>query len=266
MTDAFRPNPILRSEQASASAVDPIREPLLDMIDAGGLPITEPHDCPYLADRQSQSQGFVTSSLHAETYHDLMDMGFRRSGRVFYRPQCPSCQACVPIRIPVESFKRSKSQRRAWQRNSDVSVEISEPKLDDERVELYQRYLNAQHPGSPQSNDPDGVEEFLYNPVVESIEVSYRVGEGDHAKLIAVSILDVCSRSVSSVYHYFDPVEAKRSLGVFSVLMEVELTRAWHVPHFYLGYWIKGCQTMDYKGKYRPHELLVGGRWVRVTQ
>jgi len=46
------------------------------MIDAGGLPMTEPHDCPYLPDRQSQSEGFVTSSLHGETYHDLMNMAF----------------------------------------------------------------------------------------------------------------------------------------------------------------------------------------------
>lgn len=259
-----------------------MREPLLDMIDAGGLPITPPHACPYLDDRDSQSEGFVTSSLHGETYHDLMDLGFRRSGRVFYRPRCPTCQACVPIRIPVAEFIPSKSQRKAWRRNSDVSVSLSEPKLDDERIELYQRYLEHQHPDSPQSNDPEGVKEFLYNSVVDSMEVSYRINtatsdgnkEGTNdgnskkdseGRLIAVSILDVCDRSVSSVYHYFDPAEAARSLGVFSVLMEIELTRAWHVPHFYLGYWIKDCKTMDYKARYQPHELLIGGRWVRVT-
>lgn len=258
-----------------------MREPLLDMIDAGGLPITDPNPCPYLDDRDSQSEGFVTSSLHSETYHDLMDMGFRRSGRVFYRPKCPTCQACVPIRVPVAEFKPSKSQRKAWRRNTDIAVSLSEPKLDDERIDLYQRYLLHQHPDSPQSNDPEGVKEFLYNSVVDTVEVSYRISE-DHAseagnssdasvnshaegRLIAVSILDVCDRSVSSVYHYFDPAEAARSLGVFSVMMEIELTRAWHVPHFYLGYWIKDCKTMDYKARYQPHELLIGGRWVRVT-
>ncbi len=240
-------------------SADPMRLPLLDLIDSGGLPVTEPRPCAYLPGRAARSEGFRAAPLHGETYHDLMDRGFRRSGDIFYRPRCDGCQACVQIRIPVGEFEPSKSQRRALRRNEEVTVRVGPLTLTEEKAALYQRYLAHQHPGSPQSEDAEGLREFLYQDVVETVEVNYLLGE----RVIAVSILDVCSRSVSSVYHFFDPVEAGRSLGVFSILMEIEMTKAWNVPHYYLGYWVRGSKTMDYKAKFTPHELLVEGKWVR---
>lgn len=242
-------------------SADPLRLPLLDLIDAGGLPVTEPRPCAYLPGRSARSEGFRASPLHGETYHDLMDRSFRRSGDIFYRPRCEGCQACVPMRIAVADFAPSDSQRRSLRRNGDIHIRVGPVELTEEKSQLYRRYLEHQHPGSPQSEDADGLREFLYQDVVETVEVNYLLGE----RVIAASILDVCSRSVSSVYHFFDPVEAKRSLGVFSILMEIEMTRQWNVPHYYLGYWVAGSATMDYKAKFRPHELLVEGKWVRVA-
>lgn len=239
------------------SAIDPVREPLLDLIESDGLPRTSPHDCSYLPDRQAQSEGFTIASLHGETYHDLMDMGFRRSGKVVYRPRCEGCQACVPLRVPVATFKPTHSQRRTLKRNADLTIAVSEPLLTDEKIALYQRYLTHQHPQSPQSGDADGLREFLYESIVDTLEVNY-IKDG---RIVAVSILDLCSRSVSTVYHFFDPGEAKRSLGVFSVLTEIDIAKQRQIPYYYMGYWIQGCATMQYKANYQPHEILIDGRW-----
>lgn len=238
-------------------ATDPLREPIMDLIRSGGLPRTEPHACSYLPDRQSRSEGFTIAQLHPETYHDLMDMGFRRSGRVVYRPRCESCNACVPMRIHVDSFEPTKSQLRALRRNIDVTMHIGRPSFTDEKVALYQRYLRHQHPDSPQSADGEGLREFLYESIVQTLEVEYRL----HDRLLAVSILDRCSRSLSSVYHFFDPAEARRSLGVYSILREIDFAKQEYIPHYYLGYWIKGCATMQYKANYGPHELMINGQW-----
>ena len=243
----------------SSESSDPLRVPLLDLIDNDGLPRTEPHPCSYLP-RKAVTEGFRSQVLHGETYHDLMDRGFRRSGSIFYRPRCPSCNACVQMRVPVADFKPGKSQRRVLKKNEDVRLRISRLNLTPAKVLLYARYLDYQHPGSPQTGDAESLRDFLYENVVDSREVSYFVDD----RLIGVSILDVCSRSVSTVYHFLEPDEAWRSLGVYSVLREIELTRTLEIPFYYMGYWIQGCGKMDYKASYRPHEVLIDGEWERV--
>jgi arginine-tRNA-protein transferase len=71
-----------------------------------------------------------------------------------------------------------------------------------------------------------------------------------------VGICDVCSRSLSSVYFYFDPAEASRGLGTFSSLWEIEFARRRAIAYYYLGYWVGGCATMHYKCTFRRHEIL----------
>jgi len=240
---------------------------LLRWVDAGECPRSEPYPCPYLPGRMARQRGFRVAGMPGELYHELMDRGFRRSGDVFYAMACDSCQLCVPIRVPVATFAPSKSQRRALRRNEDVTVQVGPPTFTPAKFALYRRYLAEQHgrgetdgDGSDSGNGGEREDEFrtsMYGRIVDTVEVTYTLGD----RLLAVSLLDVCSRSVSAVYHFYDPDEGARSLGVFSVLMEIEYTRQLGVPHYYLGYWIEGAKTMQYKANYRPHELLREGRW-----
>ena len=239
------------------SALDQL---VLKLVDSDKLPCSAPHTCPYLDGLDATEEGFMVEQLHPEVYHQLMDKGFRRSGHVLYRPRCGECRACVPLRIPVEAFLPSRSQRRIIRRNSDLDIRIAPPLYDQERLDLYQRYLLSQHPDSPQSDDPEGLENFLYTTCVDTIEVTYYHPEGH---LIGVSILDLSEQALSSVYHFFDPKEHRRSIGVFSVLSEIELCRTRGLSHYYLGYWVEGSKTMQYKASYYPHEILKRDEWVR---
>ncbi|MBK8207476.1 MAG: arginyltransferase [Planctomycetes bacterium] len=218
------------------------------------------HECSYLPDRQATEEAWLAWQVSPAAYHELMDRGIRRSGNILYRTRCQGCRMCVPIRVPVADFKPTRSQRRVLRRNADVQMSISEPELTPEKHDVYKRYLAAQHDKSPQGADEDSLREFLYSSCVASIEVEYRDPQG---RLLGVSICDISRRSMSSVYHFFEPAEAKRSIGVFSVLSEIELCRRKKIPHYYLGYWVKGCSTMEYKQHYRPFELLVNGKWQR---
>lgn len=233
---------------------------VLRLVDEGRLPVSSPYACSYLPGRRSAQEGVLVESLRPETYHALMDRGFRRSGQVFYRQRCVGCSACVPLRVPCEEFTPSRSQRRVLRRNTDLVSEVAAPELTDEKYALYVRYLAGQHPSSRQSSDREGLEEFLYTTAVDTVEMTYRDAEG---RLVAVSILDRSPLSLSSVYHYFDPAEHRRSLGVFSVMHEIEYARGVGIPYYYLGFWIEGSRTMHYKANYYPHELLLDGRWVR---
>ena len=191
-------------------------------------------------------------------YQALMDAGFRRSGRLVYQPACPGCRACRPIRVMVEQFAPSKSQRRCWRRNSDLQVSVAAPVPTDEKYDLYRRYLREWHGTAEEASRPD-FEAFLYQSPVQTIEFTYRNVRGD---LLAVGICDICPLSISSVYCYFDPRHARRGLGTFSALREIEYARTTQLQWYYLGYWVRGCVSMEYKTDFSPYQLLdTDGVW-----
>ncbi len=217
----------------------------------------EPHACPYLPDRMAEHVIAPAGRLSPAIYQQLMDLGFRRSGRIVYRPECTGCRECVPLRVPVNSFQPSRSQRRAWRRNQDVCVEIGTPVATEEKWQVYTDYLAIQHNKTADSDRSD-FERFLYDSPIETIEFVYSI-EG---KVVAAGICDVCPLSLSSVYFYFDPASAQRSLGVYSALVEIEECRRRGLPYWYAGYYVRDCRTMNYKSTYRPNELLgTDGIW-----
>ena len=54
------------------------------------------------------------------------------------------------------------------------------------------------------------------------------------------------------------PPRAPASLGVAHVVAIIEDAKARNKPWVYLGYRVAACASLAYKGKYKPHELLVG--------
>jgi arginine-tRNA-protein transferase len=218
----------------------------------------EEHACGYFPERRATTRAFLTGRIDGSLYHRFMDAGFRRSGRMIYQPVCRGCRLCTPIRVPVERFAPSRSQRRTWRRNRDVHVEVAPPEPSAEKLALYQRYQRGRHdPG----DEPawESFVEFLYDSPVDTVEFTYRDAGG---ALLGVGLCDVCPESLSSVYFYFDPCQRTRSLGTFSSLWEIEFARAHRIPHYYLGYHITGCAAMAYKAHFRPHELLhMDGQW-----
>jgi arginyl-tRNA--protein-N-Asp/Glu arginylyltransferase len=224
-----------------------------------------PHDCNYLPGRVAVTRAFWIDEMPGAMYHKFMDAGFRRSGTVVYQPACPNCQGCVPMRVRVEDFKPDKSQRRSVKMNSDLIISESVPELTDEKFELYRRYLIQWHGRDPaKADNRQAMEEFLYQSPVRTIEFSYRKPDG---RLIGVGIADLCEQALSTVYFYFDPAESARSLGTFSALHEIDWCRSAGISLYYLGYWIRGCETMRYKSRFKPAEVLKpDGSWVQLVE
>jgi len=207
--------------------------------------------CPYLPGRVACYDAYRIDVLPADIYERLMHAGFRRSGLMVYRPRCRGCTACRPIRVVVDRFAESKSQRRVRRRNTDVHVDVGPPQPTAEKFELFARYLDGRHDDS-MSRDFESFRSFLYASTTTTWELGYFTGE----RLIGVSIVDVCPTGLSSVYVYFDPAESSRSLGTFSALHEIDLCRRQGMPYYYLGIWVKGAATMDYKDRFCPNEIL----------
>jgi len=216
-----------------------------------------PFPCSYLPDRLARHQTLLATDLPPGLYHALMDLNFRRMGELVYRPVCDACTACRQIRVPVRAFEPSRAQRRCLARNVDVAATTGEPVLTDEKADLYRRYLAGRHDGQ-MDGSVDELARFLYAGSARTIETCYRL-EG---RLVAVGIADVEPQALSAVYCYFAPDLPRRGLGVLNVLRLIGEARARDVEHLYLGYFVAGAQTMEYKAGYRPCEALTPeGRW-----
>ena len=223
------------------------------------LYLSAPHECSYLPDRQSSTLfADPDQPMDMATYEDLLHYGFRRSGSLVYAPNCPYCSACQSVRVPVEKFCANRSQRRALQKNSDLTISRRTARFQQEHYELYRQYIHARHSGSSMENpSPDDYLNFLSSDWSETYFYEFRKQE----KLVAVAVADQLSNGLSAVYTFYDPDESQRSLGKFAILKLIADTRERGMKWFYLGYWIDGCQKMQYKIEYQPTEIFFNARW-----
>lgn len=220
-----------------------------------------PHPCSYLPGRQA-STVFVDPQqpVDGPLYAQLSELGFRRSGQHIYRPYCRGCQACIPLRVPVEPFRPSRQQRRILKRNQDLEVCWAPLAWRDEYYSLYACYIEQRHrDGDMYPPSPEQFRSFLLEDSGFSQFIEFR----QTGRLLAIALCDRLENGLSAVYTFFDPHETTRSLGRFAVLWQIGEAQRLGLPAVYLGYWIEGCRKMSYKCEYRPFELYLEQHWQR---
>jgi arginine-tRNA-protein transferase len=215
--------------------------------------------CPYIPGQTARLPlRMPTEPLAPEAFDALLAQGDRRFGPFLYRTSCPTCSACEPIRVPTKAFAPSRSQRRVLRKNDDVVVTVAEPTVTPRHLEIYNRHqFERRLARTTEQTTESEYKLHLVQSCVTTREVRYQAG----GKLLAISILDLGKTSASSVYHAFDPDESARSLGVFSVLKEIEWCRARGLEWYYLGLYVGECKSLAYKATYHPHERRQGGEW-----
>ncbi|MEM9601749.1 MAG: arginyltransferase [Pseudomonadota bacterium] len=220
---------------------------------------TQEHACPYLADEQATNVlADPAWPMDTAAYAVLLANGFRRSGDHVYRPGCARCTRCIPVRIPVATFRPSRSQRRSLKLNADVECRVVKPSATDAYLALYKRYLDARHVGSDMASaDKPQFLSFLGSSWCETVFVEMWV-EG---QLVGVAVTDQAGDALSAVYTFFDPLHARRAFGTLAILLQLRLASEHRFKWLYLGYAILSRQNMAYKTAFRPQQHFIDGVW-----
>ncbi len=224
---------------------------------------TGAHPCSYLSGQQAATQ-FLDPKLPVDAglAEQLSELGFRRSGRHNYRPHCPNCNACIPLRINTNDFYPNRTQRKIINRNQDLDLIMSTPGLTLENYRLYRRYIQMRH------HDGD-----MFPPNAQQFMDFLGVNTGftrfwefrKNGSLAGVAVTDHFPGSLSSVYSFFDQGfeggAGRRSLGIYFILKQITIAKAAGLPWLYLGYWIEECKKMRYKTAFPPQQQFVQGKW-----
>lgn len=222
-----------------------------------------PSPCSYLPDRDASLTYEMVGALSAAEYQTRLTAGWRRFGFTMFRPACRGCSECRSLRVPVAAFKPDRSQRRCLATNApDVRLAIGAPAVTAEKLDLYDRFHGSQservgwsHHGPKDASDY--AESFVDNPFATQ-EWCYYLGK----KLVGVGYVDRVPDGLSAIYFFHDPDERPRSLGTFNVLSVIRQAAEWKVPHVYLGYFVEGCRSLEYKARFRPNEAIgASGEW-----
>ncbi len=185
----------------------------------------------------------------------MLARGWRRFGPCYFRPQCAACSECVTLRVRVEGFHASRSQRRARNRAARFERRVGRPIVDDARLTLYRKWHAERELHRGWDPSPLRAERYALDfafPHPSAREATYWDGD----RLVGVGLFDETPDALSAVYFFYDPDLRRDSLGVANVVALIEDAQAQEKPWMYLGYRVRGCESLEYKSGFLPHELL----------
>ena len=131
--------------------------------------------------------------------------------------------------------------------------------MSPDRLDLWARFHRHGHETKGWRPEAAGTEPgiLLQNPFPTE-EWTYYLGD----RLIAVSYVDALPAGLSAIYCYYDPNEKARSLGTLNILTMIAVAAQRQLPYVYLGYYVGGCRSLEYKATFRPNEVLrADGGW-----
>lgn len=155
-----------------------------------------------------------------------------------------------------------------------LEIRMKRSSFDPEEFILYRRYQIKVHDDKPEKVTESSYKRFLVDtpltfvPPYSNNRAIPPCGFGSFhqqylidGKLVAVGVVDILPRCLSSKYLFWDPDLAFLSLGKYSALQEINWIKEAqvHCPslqYYYLGYYIHSCSKMRYKAAYCPSELL----------
>jgi len=218
--------------------------------------LEEDKPCSYFDDKLCDIRYKYMDSCTVSEQLQMLERGWRRFGNMHFVPECKTCDECKTVRIDVEKFKFSKSQRRVLNKNNDTEVYIQKPTVTYEHINLFNKYHHHMSQKKDWHENVIDVQEYNNSYVNGAHNFGKEILYFRDSKLIGVALCDMMQEGMSAIYCFYDHDWEHLSIGQFSILAQISIAKQNKVPYLYLGYWIKDHFSMGYKERYKPFDIL----------
>lgn len=214
--------------------------------------------CSYLDNKKQTTHYKVINNCDAKSCEALIERGYRRFGKMYFRPICATCTECQSIKIDVNNYRFSKSAKRIIKKAKNITSYIQTPSVSQEHLELFEKYHLYMHKKKGWDYSQTDSRHYYNSFVTGHADFGFEVLYYDQEKLIGVDLIDILENGISSIYFYYDPDYAKYSLGKLSLYNQIKYAQSTNKQWIYLGYYVEGCPSLSYKSQYTPYVTLQG--------
>ena len=205
---------------------------------------------------------FATEPCEPALMDALWASGWRHFGAMFFRysetASGGEVSHVIPLRIDLDRFQASESQRRTLRRNADLKTTLVPAVIGDAERSLFHA-----HASRFRENIPGSPEVFLGSDPASGIPCPIRqlsvTGAG--GEIVAASYVAIGKSAWSSIYAMFDPGESRRRLGIATLLWEIVAAREAGCRWLYHGYAHREASHYDYKKGFSGLEWYDWERW-----
>jgi arginyl-tRNA--protein-N-Asp/Glu arginylyltransferase len=155
----------------------------------------------------------------------------------------------VPLRIVLRNYEHTKSQRKVLQKNRHLKAVFSPLNISLELENIYQIHKQKFH-----GNVREKLADFFIRvkEINEFPTIQLCVYEDN--TLIAASFFDEGKESIYSIFGTYLPEYASQSLGILTMLLEIEYALKTKRKYYYPGHAVDNPSIYDYKLKFNALE------------
>lgn len=214
--------------------------------------------CSYLNGHTQSTHYKMIENCSAQDCQNLIERGFRRFGKMYFRPICSDCQECQSIKIDIENFTFKKSAKRVLKKAGHFKSYLQKPTLTQEHLKLFKKYHLYMRDKKEWDYHETTPEHYYQSFVAGHLDFGYEVLYFDENRLIGVDLIDILEDGISSIYFYYDPDYSAYSLGKLSLYKQIKYALRSGKKWIYLGYYVEDCPSLSYKAEYKPYLTLQG--------
>ncbi len=196
------------------------------------------------------------TTLTPQALDDYLAKGWYRMGQGIYTCHFlffeENLYSPIWIRLPLAGYEFRKGLRKLRRKVHDKFRVVVRPGfIDEEKNALFEEFRY----------DFKGKLEWtlklsLLDNGDTNIFDTWEVAVYDGQKLIAFSFFDLGETTMASIKGVYDPLYAQYSLGLFTMLEEIDFGMRRGLQYFYPGYVIPGYERFDYKLRVGTPEVL----------
>lgn len=190
---------------------------------------------------------FPSNTVSAKRLDALLASGYFRTGNYLMRTRVlyfnEQILNTLHIRILLEEHSFSKSMHKLLRKNSErFTWHIQPYKITPEKELLYKK-----HRIRFKGNSSPNLTAYLFDNYNKNVFNTFEINLYDNGRLVGFSFFDVGLTSMASIIGIFDQAYEKYSLGIYTMLLEIEYAKSLQLKYYYPGYVAHEPSQFNYK-------------------